>query len=369
MRTSSVCARNSRLAGRPLRSAAALSWLAAAACIAAAPAAATSTPNPPHYSLSIVEGVTTQPEYSVADTSGSTSTGAEPVVSIVRGGLVIAKSSPGSGARLTQVPNVGDVVNLEVPAGNLVGSVVYDGLPSMDPTVCAGSTNFSGQRSGGQTVQGGYNTVIVKTNRSGRPEGFENIGPGQAQVTLLAGPTFAGSFLKPLALGQTVFASESLDTPLAGGAVFTYESENIRPVPACPVPPVPPPPPPAPALQGSILKLLHTTIGKLLKFGWSNQVTINQPGTVTQDLYLVGGTLPAYASSRRHRKPPAMLLARGSVTAKSAGKVIVVLHPTKRGRHKLKGAKRVRAVLITTLRSSGTGAKLNLERRSVTLHR
>ena len=42
------------------------------------------------------------------------------------------------------------------PGGTIVGSVVYDGLPSIDPTVCAGSTNFSGQRSAGQTVEGSY---------------------------------------------------------------------------------------------------------------------------------------------------------------------------------------------------------------------
>ena len=152
--------------------------------------------------------------------------------------------------------------------------------------------------------------------------------------------------------------------------MFTYSSENIRPVGACPLPPSPPPPPPAPALQGSIFKLLRTTIGKLLKAGLHTQVTINQPGTVTQDLYLLGGTLPAFASStktKHRKKPPALLLARGSATAKVAGKVLLVLHVTRRGRNQLKHMKRVHAVLITTLHSA-SGAKLNLERKSVTLH-
>lgn len=108
----------------------------------------------------------------------------------------------------------------------------------------------------------------------------------------------------------------------------------------------------------------------LLKSGWHTLVSINQPGTVTQDLYTQGGTLPAFASahSRRHRKPPAVLLARGSTTAKAAGNVVVVLKATRRGRHKLKGAKQIHGVLITTLRST-SGAKLSLGRRSVTLHR
>jgi hypothetical protein len=99
-------------------------------------------------------------------------------------------------------------------------------------------------------------------------------------------------------------------------------------------------------------------------------VTINQPGSVTEDLYAQGGTLPAFASAngKHHRKPLAVLLARGSATAKAAGKVVVVLKATKRGRHKLKGANQIHGVLITTLRST-SGAKLSLGRRSVTLHR
>ena len=73
---------------------------------------------------------------------------------------------------------------------------------------------------------------------------------------------------------------ESVEKPLAGGATFTYTSENDRPVGACPVPPPPPAPPAIPALQGSIFKLAHITIHKLLKSGWLDQVSINQPGTV-----------------------------------------------------------------------------------------
>jgi hypothetical protein len=109
----------------------------------------------------------------------------------------------------------------------------------------------------------------------------------------------------------------------------------------------------------------------VLRFGWRDLVTINMPGTVTQDLYLKGGTLPAFASSKKHhakRPPAAMLLARGSATAKGAGTVAVVLKLTPQGRRKFRSSRKVSAVLITTLRST-TGARLTLERRSVSLHR
>ncbi len=343
----------------------------------AAPAGATS---PPRYTLSIVEGETTQPEHRIIGIGGgvdSEEEHASVAVSIIRGGIEVSRSSgDDGGAGMSSIPAPGDVVNLESPTGHngqpggrIVGSFVYDGRPSIDPTVCAGSVNFSGQRSAGQTIEGGNYLDVF-----GAYGGFENWNEVPAQITLLSGSTFGGSFLNPLAFGETVWAKESLETPLAGGAVFVYKSENVRPVGACPPPPPPPPAPPAPpALQGSILKLTGTTIHKLLKSGWLDHVTINQPGTVVQDLYLQDGKLPAFAASKKgkHRArkvPPAQLVARGSATAKVPGTVNVLIRVTAKGRHLLSHRSKVRLVLVTTLRSN-TGAKLNLARRTVTLHR
>jgi hypothetical protein len=120
-----------------------------------------------------------------------------------------------------------------------------------------------------------------------------------------------------------------------------------------------------------VLALAHVTILSLLKSGWHDHVTINQPGTVTQDLYLEsGGTLPAFAAkSKHHRKPPpALLVAHGAVVASSAGTVTVLLKLTAKGRLKLKSAKSLKLVLITTLRTS-SGAEVNLARRTVSLRR
>lgn len=337
----------------------------------AVPALANSAPPaPPKYSLSIVEGVSTLPERQIVSTSARVEPHASIAVTIYRGGTPIARDTGSEYAGFSQVPQVGDVVTVESPVGVAVGSIVYDGLPSLDPTVCAGAANFSGQRSAGLSVTGGYYTLVLHTDPYGHSE-VRQTAAADAQVTTLVGGAFSGGFLTPLALGQTVWATETLETPLAGGASFTYSSENDRPVGACPVPPAPPAPPAAPALLGEIVGHPRTTLHKLLTSGWLDHVTINQPGTVVQDLYLQGGSVPAFAAKSRHarhRKPPALLLARGSASASAAGTVAVVLRATSKGRHRLKGARSVRAVLITTLHST-TGAKLTLARRSLTLHR
>jgi hypothetical protein len=339
-------------------------------------AAAWEEPKVPEYFITVIEGETTHPEGSILSTNGLVriphAKGVQVRLRIEHGGVTVAENTEEGkgyeeGVGFSQVPQVGDTVYLESPVGHIVASNVYDGLPSMDPTVCAGSTNFSGQRSENEEVEGSFFTVDVHPSYTANRPG------GEAQIASLSGLSFAGNFLKPLALGETVLAREHLKTSLAGGGTYTYTSENDRPVGACPVPPAPPPPPPAPALQGSIFKLVGTTIKKLLKSGWTDQVTINQPGTVTQNLYQVGGAVPASASAHKKghghkRKPPALLLARGSVSAVAAGTVSVTLHVTAKGRHVLGHSHRVRAVLVTTLKI-GSGAKLNLQTRTVTLDR
>lgn len=357
--------------GNPRSFAVALALALALAAAAAAPAGA-SGPKGPRYLLEITEGETTLPEYETIASTVGTVEGApsqEVAVSIVRGGATVYRSIGEHGwASLSQVPQVGDVVTLEAPVGKTIGAVVYDGLPSIDPTVCAGSTNFSGSNSAGDVVEGFYVDRAPTFNPYGHFKEVVQTAFGEAQVKTLSGTTFGGSFLKPLAPGEDVIAKESLKTPLAGEATYTYVSETERPVGGCPVPPPVYSPPPAPALGGSIAKLLHTTIRALLKSGARDAVAINQPGTVVQDLYLKPGALPAFASSRkRHAPAPALLLARGSATATSAGTVTIVLHPTRRGRSRLHGAHSITGVLITTLRSN-SGARIDLPRHTLTLH-
>jgi hypothetical protein len=354
---------------------AAVAVLGLGATLPASAAAWDEEPKAPEYSIAIVEGETTVPGESVLSTSGYVGLPHNHHVQVALritepdGATVAEEESEDGGVGLGHVvPQVGDYVDLESPRGQLLESVKYDGLPSMDPTVCAGSTNFSGQRTEGEEVEGAAYLYVVHSSYTAKRFA------GAAQITSLTGSSFGGDFLKPLQLGETVGVHEHLTTALGGGGTFTYSSENYRPVGACPAPPPPPPPPPPPALAGTIFKLFGSSLHKLLKSGLTDQVTINQAGTVTQDLYEVDGTVPATASAHgRHgakhkRKPPALLLARGAVSATTAGTVTVHLHVTAKGRHALRHGRRVRAVLVTTLKT-GPGAKLNLPTRSVTLDR
>jgi hypothetical protein len=341
----------------------------AALLVLATPAGAAPAKGP-HYTLKISEGESTLPEWeSVAFTSGSVDHGAQVAVSIVRGGLTVYRDVGEGSAGFSQVPQVGDVVTLESPVGTPIGSTVYDGLPSVDQTVCAGSTNFSGANSPGEVVEGFFVTRALTYDSYGHPIGTHQTASGEAQVKTLSGTTFGGVFLVPLQLGEDVIATESLKTPLAGEATYTYISEMERPVGNCP-PPVQVTPPPAapPVLSGGLAKVLRTSIKALLKSGAKDSVRINQPGTVIQDLYLKGGSVPAFASGVKHHKvPPALLLARGSATAKTAGTLRVTLRLTRHGRARLRSAHKVTAVLVTTLRTGG--ARLSLPRRTLTLHR
>jgi hypothetical protein len=319
----------------------------------------------PEYSLSVVEGADTQPEDSIEHVSAGVNSKAEVTVSLTHNGLVVEQDKREGGAWLSQVPQVGDTVTFE--SQGFTTAVVYDGLPSLEPTVCAGSTNFSGQRTAGYTIEGGYYTVVP------HPEYFARRNGGLAQVQVLSGSSFGGDFLKPLLSGETVYAVESLTSPLAGGATFTYSSEYDRPVGGCPPPPpLPPPPPPPLALAGAFAKFTGISIVKLLRSGWSTHVTINQPGTVVEDLYQHSGILPAFAATSKHKRPrkepKALLLARGTATAKGPGTVTVTLHLTAAGRRLLKHAHSAKVVLITTL-TAGSGAKLALGRHYLTLHR
>lgn len=343
---------------------AALLTLAVGAVAAVPAGACEEEPKVPEYSIGIVEGVTTQPEQSILSTSASAKlphdNHVELTLRIVHDGLTVAEDTQKQGgAWLSQVPQVGDTVYLEVPRGNVVRSVVYDGLPSMDPTVCAGSTNFSGQRSAGDEVEGSYFTLVRHPTYVAERQGES------AQVTTLSGSSFSGGFLQPLAIGETVKAVEHLTTQLPGGGVFKYSSENDRPVAACSSSP----PPSALALDGSLARLARANIRRLIKRGWLTWVNINQPGSITEGLYAEDGTLPASAASvskhRRHR-PPAQLLARGSAQAGSAGTTDVWLHASARGRAILKRQRRVKAVLVITLHTSG-GATLDLSPLTVSL--
>lgn len=345
-----------------------------ALCAAAAPATAHASSEPPEFTLKVTEGETTVPENGVAYTSAHTNRHAQLRLSLVHAGVVAYQDSHNSTewVGFPQVPVPGDVLVLESPLGTVVGAVTYDGLPTMDATVCAGSSNFSGQRSGAERIEGRFFTETPRLDRYGRPIPGEwmRVDEGFAQVTSLVGPTFGGNFLTPLPAGATVVAKESVEEPLGGGSIFTYESETVRPVGACPAPPAPPPPPPAPlipTLRAALARVLFPKLGAIRRKGLRDQVYLDQRGTVVQDLFLAGGQLPAHAS-RSHRRPAAVLLARGGASASKAGTVTISLHPTAKGWSRMRGAHSLSVALVTTVHGV-SGATITLPVRRLTLHR
>ena len=136
------------------------------ACVLAAPAGATS-PHGPHYTLRIVEGSTTLPEYEHPNTVYGQIEGSkgEVVLEVVHGGLVVGQDSEKNewGASVSPGPQVGDEVVLESPKNTPIARMTYDGLPAIDPTVCAGSTNFSGENTAGNVVEGSYAKNVLET--------------------------------------------------------------------------------------------------------------------------------------------------------------------------------------------------------------
>ncbi len=355
---------------RSLRASGVAALTLVALCVGASPAWANS--HGTQYTLEVTEGENTIPAIEpVAGTVAKVDPEAPVAVSIVRNGTTVYKGEGNNGwAGVPQVPQSGDAVVLESPLGHVIGSNVYDGLPTIDPSTCVGSTTFEGNNTSGFTVEGSYVTYTVL---SARRHDVQKSGYGQAQVKSLTGSSFGGSFLTAIGAGATVMATESLKTSLPGEATYTYISERVEPAnKTCPAPPSPPPPPPpAPLvtpLQGALLTLGHTRIRTVLKSGYRDHVSINQAGTVTQELFLRGGKLPATAARRHKKTPPALLLARGTARASAAGTVGVVLKLTPAGRRKLKSSGRLNAILVTTLRT-GNGQIDTLAPKSLTLHR
>ena len=225
---------HSKAGGRRLpraRSFAALLGAIAAACGALAPAGARArTLAAGILACRSCEGETTQPEDSITSVSAGASNNNQVRLRIIQGGVVVNQDTHEGGAGLWQVvPPVGDTVTVESPLGTVVGAVTYDGLPSIEPTVCASSTNFSGQRSGADEVEGGFYTDEPQTNPYGEVDGYEHGHRGYAQVTLLSGAAFGGNFLVPLSSARPCGPRESLKIRRSPAWIFTYSERNRPP--------------------------------------------------------------------------------------------------------------------------------------------
>jgi hypothetical protein len=290
-------------------------------------------------------------------------------VTILRNGAVIASQTNVGFPYLGIAPAVGDTVQLEYPPGTPFETVVYDGKPTIDPSTCIGATTVSGQRSdAGQTI---YATAYV-------PNPVSSVGSYQeAQITTLSGTSYAGIFPRPLASGDYIFVDESEVYSRAYGS-FVYDSSVEGPVGGCPKPA---PPPPLPAAPGPVPPKGSITIRKarlraFLRKGLTITVTTDQAGKVAVNMFLTDGKLPAKASSlsdvdsaqsKRRKKRGATLIGRGTANATRAGKVKVVVRPTKKAR-RLRHKRRITAAFLTTL-SNTAGQATTLPKKRLSLKR
>lgn len=285
--------------------------------------------------------------------SSTGSGGFEPIrLRVTRGGTVVGEGV-GTNAAAARVPaQAGDVITIERPVGTVVDTFAFDGTPTATP--CAGA----------QTLQGGRGPDARLTLRVLDPAGTGSSPVRQRGILSAPSPTtYAAIFPAPLVLGQRV------------RAVMKYVATSERyvvsnltaPVGSC----VPAAAPDTTRPTGTLLKLsakkLRTAIRALLKGTFSSQVRVSEPSRVAQTLVAADGTLPAKAAAAKKGRK-ATVIAKGKATARKAGTVTVRLKPTAAGKKKLKRAKRITLVLITTL-TDGAGNTRTLKATRLTARR
>ncbi|MBJ7331653.1 MAG: hypothetical protein JHC95_17290 [Solirubrobacteraceae bacterium] len=286
----------------------------------------------------------------------------------LRGGVEIAAQTRTSQTGGSVSVKSGDVFNvLDTTTGDTILSYTYDGRPSLDATTCVGQTAFSGQRTGDSEIwlqeTGSLSEYMKGTYQNGK---LGTSGTG----------TFSGQFPRALTAGRFLLMVQTLRVTDTTGANAWIEIYSSSAVAACPVPPVDAPKPtPAPDTtkptvgkavlpKGNALKLANFLIK-----GFSTTVTINEPGTVTQQLFLNNGAkLTAKTAAKSKKKAKPVLLAKGSTVSKVAGKVKVKIKATKAGKKAIKGKRTVKAILVTTVKdlagntSTPSQAKLTLKK-------
>jgi hypothetical protein len=163
---------------------------------------------------------------------------------------------------------------------------------------------------------------------------------------------------------------DAAEPQATAGAIFTAPDAPLPPVP--PAPPAPPDTPtsrdrtpPRGTLPRSIELPRASALAKAGKL--TGKITVNEPSTVRQALYLDNGRAPkAIASGRRARRKP-VLFGQGTVNAKQAGTVKVTIKLTAKARKQLKSTrKRVKVVLLTEL-VDRAGNKTRLAAKRLTI--
>jgi hypothetical protein len=303
---------------------------------------------------------------------------------VVRDGATVAsRTAPIYVALEPFVVVPGDLVRLTDVTISEFHEAVLSGRPAFDASVCGGSAAFAGDRDEGSTV-----TVSAGLSFGAGDPRNETIGIPKIAA---GGTRFDGSFPKALGAGWEVAAEQGL----AFGTAFTLFNTARRPVAACPVAETPPVPAPAPApapapvpavpaapardlaapnghlrLTAALLKAVDA-YRALLAGRFTGRVTVDEPGAVTQKLYLDDGApQPAATAAAAKKKKPAKptLLGTGGATVTQPGAVAVTVKLSKNGKARVRRAKRTKVALVTTLVDAAGNARV-LPPKHLTLKR
>ena len=183
--------------------------------------------------------------------------------SIIRGGTTVVQRHRRKVARGSRrYRRWAIVVTLESPVGTRSGSIVYDGLPSIDPTVCVGLHELLRRE---HVRLHGRRRSSTRRVAEARP--LRAFTGGIRPARRSAGENAVGHDLRrhlppPAGARRDRRRDRVAQNASRRRSDLHVHQRNDRPVGACPAPP--PPPPPPPALQGVIVKLVHSTIHKLL---------------------------------------------------------------------------------------------------------
>lgn len=183
---------------------------------------------------------------------------------------------------------------------------------------------------------------------------YETIAEGR--IVAAADGSYTARFDTPLQAGDAILTTERHETT-ANDIETTVVRYNASAVGT-----VPPPDKTAPKLTKFDLGASNTSIKSFLKFGLFTFVTLDEPGTVTQQLLLPA---PAPKKSKKGKKKPATpkpptVLAAGSAKTSAPGETAkILLTSTKEGRkalRKLKKGKPAKATIVTTITDAAGNA-------------
>lgn len=174
---------------------------------------------------------------------------------------------------------------------------------------------------------------------------FETI--SQGRIVAAAENSYTARFATPLQPGDLLWYSEASVTS-AGDVETTISRANVARVGV-----VPPPDKAAPKVTKFDLGAANTSIKSFLKFGLATFVTLDEPGTVNQQLILPAEKPKKKKGKKKPKAKAPVVLATGSAKTTAPGETAkVLLTASKDGRKalkKIKKGKPAKAKLVTTV--------------------